>query len=77
MFLYKLTRYLKLIHPGTNKAPTPERTKLADGLCILELSADDFVPPADMVSGVSSSLLLHVGNVNFKTWEICMPETGD
>lgn len=68
LMMYKLTQYLKRTHPGTNKDPSVSRTQLAEHQRIMELTTK-----TDMdldCDPTETSLFLHVGNINFKTWII-------
>lgn len=65
MMLLKLLKYLKDAHPGTQKAPTPQRANLCDGLVVIELSK---VHSSEADYDEAKSIFLHLGYVNFKIW---------
>ena len=65
MMLQKLTNYLKTVHPGTHKSPSRERTKLLNGLIVIEISEFERDSPE---YHQDDSLFLHLGYVNFKMW---------
>lgn len=59
LFQHKLVQRMKLFFTGTAKNPSPQRTMLVDCFFVLALSPG----PAE------KSFFLHIGNVNFSTWD--------
>ena len=77
--LYKLTAHIKAQHPGTQKAPSVERTQFTEGLCVLEIAPQtreeeglyqDCCHAPLGVDQRSPIIYLHVGATNMKTWEM-------
>ena len=63
-----LMSYVKRIHPGTMKQPSPERERFVKKLCVLELSSKE-ISLAEPPSLDAQVLYLHCGYTNFSTWE--------